>query len=113
MKKNQNPDYDWFRNWLVDLGWHQPSEKDVLVEIRLLVARGKHDEAHITAGLFYEVDVEELGDAWKESTMPGKQYDKQLSERRFQLRKQVMDGLKTKLDGGRYAELCSAIHPKI
>ena len=112
-RRSNNLDYGWFRNWLVDLGWHDPSENDVLIEIKLLVSRGKHDEAHITAGLWYQVDVEELGDAWKESTMPGMKYDKQLSERRFNLRKNVMDELKAKLDGASYSRLCAAIHPKI
>lgn len=110
---SNNLDYDWFRNWLVDLGWHDPSESDVLIEIKLLVSRGKHDEAHITAGLWYQVDVEELGDAWMLSTMPGMKYDKQLSERRFNLRKNVMDELKAKLDGASYSRLCAAIHPKM
>lgn len=116
MKRLKTPTsdaYEWFRNWLIELGWREPTEDDVLIEIKLLVSRGKHDEAHITAGLWYDVDVEELGDAWRESTKPGMQLNKALSERRFELRKQLMDDLKAKLDGSKYATLCAAIHPKM
>lgn len=111
--KKRTNDNDWFRNRLIEVAWREPDEQAVLTEIRRLVSMNKYDEAHITAGLWYDIDVEELGDAWMESTKPGMQFNRELNERRFELRKQLMDDLKAKLDGSSYARLCAAMHPKM
>lgn len=117
MAKNQktirNEAFDLFRNRMIDFAWRQPNEKAVLNEIRWHASNGRQDEAHILAGLWYEADVEALGDAWNESTMPGMKQNQELNDRRFKLRKQLMDELKAKLDGSKYVELCNAIHPKM
>jgi hypothetical protein len=111
---SRKPDaYALFRNRMIDFAWRQPDEKAVLNEIRWHASNGRQDEAHILAGLWYDANVDALCDAWSESTMPGMKRNQELNDRRFKLRKKLMDDLKAKLDGSKYVELCNAIHPKM
>lgn len=99
-----------FRRRLMRLAASNPTDEDVFNEIRQLIREVRPNEASILAGLWFDENVDELGDAWWESKHV-KTNGKELNDRLYKFRMDLRQRLKEKLDGSVFAKLCDAMKP--
>ena len=99
-----------FRRRLLRLATSRPTDDDIFDEIHRLINEVRPNEASILAGLWFDENIDELGDAWWEAKQ-GKTNGKELNDRLYKLRMDLRQRLKEKLDGHVFAKLCDAMRP--
>lgn len=99
-----------FRRRLMRLAASNPTDDDVFNEIRQLIREVRPNEASILAGLWFDENVDELGNMWWVAKH-GKTNGKELNDKLYELRMDLRQRLKTKLNGSVFAKLCDAMRP--